>query len=74
MATQQTGIVKWFNTEKGYGFIKDDETGGDVFIHAREVEKSGFQSLLQNQAVSFELFVNPKTGKSSAQNLKLIRN
>ena len=64
------GTVKWFNTNKGYGFIEPDDGGKDVFIHISAVEKSGLKTLLENQKVTFE--VNQDKGRSSAANIKLI--
>ena len=49
------GTVKWFNTNKGYGFIQPDDGNKDIFIHISAVEKSGLKSLLENQKVSFEV-------------------
>ena len=49
------GIVKWFNTNKGYGFIQPDNGNKDVFVHISAVEKSGLKTLLENQKVSFEI-------------------
>jgi len=66
----EQGKVKWFDTTKGYGFIAPDNSSGDVFVHISEIEKSGYISLSNNQAVSYEL--QTKNGKSSAVNLKLI--
>lgn len=64
-----TGIVKWFNTTKGYGFIQPDNGGSDVFVHVSAVEKAGMNSLNEGQKVSYELATNK--GKTSAVNLKL---
>ena len=64
------GTVKWFNTNKGYGFIEPDDGGKDVFIHISAVEKSGFKTLLENQKVTFE--INKDKGRSSAANIKVI--
>jgi CspA family cold shock protein len=64
-----TGTVKWFNTQKGYGFIQPDEGGNDIFVHISAVEKAGWRSLAEGQKVSFELQNDPKKGKSSAVNL-----
>ena len=64
------GTVKWFNNNKGYGFIEPDDGGKDVFIHISAVEKSGLKTLLENQKVTFE--VNQDKGRSSAANIKLI--
>ncbi|RZL79914.1 MAG: cold-shock protein [Rhodococcus sp. (in: high G+C Gram-positive bacteria)] len=49
------GIVKWFNGEKGFGFIKPDDGGADLFVHFSEIEGSGFKSLEENQRVEFEV-------------------
>ena len=49
------GMVKWFNTNKGYGFIQPDNGNKDVFVHISAVEKSGLKTLLENQKVSFEI-------------------
>ncbi|HSX70616.1 MAG TPA: cold-shock protein [Pseudomonas sp.] len=52
MANRETGIVKWFNAEKGFGFITP-ESGADLFVHFRQIEGSGFKSLDEGQRVSF---------------------
>ena len=64
------GMVKWFNTNKGYGFIQPDNGNKDVFVHISAVEKSGLKTLLENQKVSFE--INQDKGLSSAANIKVI--
>jgi CspA family cold shock protein len=56
----QTGIVKWFNDAKGFGFIKPDAGGDDLFAHFSEVQSSGFKSLQENQRVQFEVKNGPK--------------
>ncbi len=56
----QTGIVKWFNDAKGFGFIKPDAGGDDLFAHFSEVRCEGFKSLQENQRVSFEVKNGPK--------------
>lgn len=61
----QTGIVKWFNDTKGYGFITPDGGGEDLFAHFSEIKTSGFKSLKENQRVSFEVTTGPK-GKQAA--------
>ena len=63
------GTVKWFNSKKGFGFIQPDEGGNDVFVHISAVERAGLYSLNEGQKVSYEVVVDRKTGKSSAQNL-----
>ena len=66
-----TGIVKFFNGERSYGFIKLDDGGNDVFVHISAVERAGLSSLAEGQKVSFEIKVDPKRGKSSAENLRV---
>lgn len=65
-----TGTVKWFNTQKGYGFIAPDDGGGDTFVHISAVERSGLGTLSDGQKVSFDLMKDRRTGKMSAENLK----
>jgi cold shock protein len=60
-----TGTVKWFNDAKGFGFIKPDDGGDDLFAHFSEVRTEGFKSLQENQKVSFEVKQGPK-GKQAA--------
>ena len=64
-----TGIVKWFNPTKGYGFIQPDQGGQDVFVHITALEAAGLRSLNEGQKVSYELATNK--GKTSAANLKI---
>jgi CspA family cold shock protein len=66
------GTVKWFNGQKGYGFIQPDDGGKDVFVHISAVERAGMQGLNEGQKVSFELIANQRTGKSSAENLRAV--
>ncbi len=63
-----TGTVKWFNAQKGYGFIQPDDGGKDVFVHATAVERAGMRSLQEGQKLSYELATD--RGKTSASNLK----
>lgn len=65
-----TGKVKWFNLNKGYGFIQPDNGGSDAFVHISALEDAGIRNLNEGQAVSYELASN--NGKTSAVNLKLI--
>jgi CspA family cold shock protein len=62
--------VKWFNGQKGFGFIQPDEGGADVFVHISAVERAGLGSLREGQKVSFELERDPRNGKSSAGQLQ----
>jgi CspA family cold shock protein len=64
------GTVKWFNNQKGFGFIQPDDGGNDVFVHISAVERAGLSTLNEGQKVSFEVVANRKTGKSSAENLQ----
>jgi CspA family cold shock protein len=66
------GTVKWFNSEKGYGFIQPDDGGKDVFVHISAVESAGMSNLNEGQKVAFEVVPNRKTGKSSAENLRAV--
>ena len=67
-----TGTGKWFNSQKGFGFIPPDGGGPDVFVHISAVERAGLSSLNDGQKVSFEIVKDPKKGKSSAEQLKTI--
>jgi CspA family cold shock protein len=64
-----TGTVKWFNTQKGYGFIQPDDGSKDVFVHISAVEQSGMGYLNEGQKISYEV-ENGRNGKSSAVALK----
>ena len=65
-----TGIVKWFNPTKGYGFIQPQGGGQDVFVHISALEHAGLSTLNENQKIDFEIIAG-RNGKSSAENLKL---
>jgi len=67
-----TGTVKWFNGQKGFGFIQPDDNSRDVFVHVSAVERAGLSGLVEGQKISFELVADQKTGKSSADNLQLV--
>jgi CspA family cold shock protein len=54
------GTVKWFNPEKGYGFIEQEDGGGDVFVHYKQIQSNGFRTLEENQKVEFEIEQSPK--------------
>jgi len=64
-----TGIVKFFNATKGYGFIQPDNGGPDVFVHISAVERSGMSTLDEGQKVSFDVVQDRRNGKSAADNL-----
>ena len=65
-----TGTVKWFNDQKGYGFIQPDDGGKDVFVHISAVQRSGLSGLVEGQKISYELETDRRTGKQSAGDLK----
>jgi cold shock protein len=64
-----TGTVKWFNDQKGYGFVQPDDGSKDVFVHISAVEGAGLRTLKEGQKISFEIVTDKRTGKSSAGNL-----
>ena len=66
------GTVKWFNPQKGFGFIQPDDGGKDAFVHISAVERAGLRELKEGQRVTFEVVVDRKTGKSAAENLKTV--
>jgi CspA family cold shock protein len=70
-AKMATGTVKWFNATKGFGFIKPDDGGNDVFVHISAVEAAGLNGLNDDQTISYEL-VEDRRGRSSAGELKLL--
>ena len=66
------GTVKWFNGQKGFGFIQPDDGGTDVFVHISAVERAGLRDLREGQKVSYEITQDQRSGKSSADQLKEI--
>ena len=64
------GTVKWFNSKKGYGFIRPDESDKDVFVHITSLEKSGIRHLADGQKVNFEIYDD--LGKKAAGNISLL--
>ena len=65
-----SGKVKWFNAQKGFGFIQPDDGSKDVFVHISAVERAGIGSHNEGQKISYE--IQQERGKSSAANLKLL--
>ena len=66
-----SGVVKWFNTTKGFGFIQPDGGGADVFVHISAVERAGLRGLNEGQTVAYDLEQDRRTGKASAGNLRV---
>jgi|SRR5438874_299081 CspA family cold shock protein len=67
-----TGTVKWFNGQKGFGFIEPSDGSKDVFVHISAVERAGLTGLAEGQKVSFELKTDKMRGKTSAENLQIV--
>jgi CspA family cold shock protein len=65
-----SGIVKWFNSTKGFGFIQPDDGSTDVFVHISAVERAGLGNLSDGQKISYDLVRDKKSGKNSADNLR----
>lgn len=70
MSEKQIGTVKWFNDQKGYGFIARDGGGGDVFVHHSAIQMQGFKTLIEGQRVEFTIEVGPK-GPAATQVVKV---
>jgi cold shock protein len=66
------GKVKWFNSQKGFGFIEPEGGGNDVFVHISAVERAGLSNLAEGQRISYDEQRDPKRGKTSAENIKPI--
>lgn len=67
-----TGTVKWFDAQKGFGFIQPEDGGNDVFVHISAVEQAGLRALMEGQKVSYVVETDPRRGKSSAAQLKSV--
>ena len=65
-----TGVVKWFNSQKGFGFIQPENGGNDVFVHISAVERAGMGGLNEGQKVTFDVVADRRSGKSAAENLR----
>lgn len=65
-----TGTVKWFNSQKGFGFIQPEAGDKDVFVHISAVERAGMGTLSEGQKVTFDVVADRRTGKSAAENLR----
>lgn len=66
------GTVKWYNSEKGFGFIQPDDGGKDAFVHVSAIERAGMRDLQEGQKISFELVSDQRSGKLSADKLKAV--
>jgi CspA family cold shock protein len=66
------GTVKFFNEQKGFGFIQPDDGGKDVFVHISAVERAGMRALNEGQKIAFDVVADRRTGKSSADNLQAV--
>ncbi len=66
----QTGTVKWFNDQKGFGFIQPEDGSKDVFVHISAVERAGMQTLAEGQKVSYEMETDRRSGKQSTGDLR----
>ena len=66
------GTVKWFNSQKGYGFIQPDDGGKDVFVHATALERAGMRGLVEGQKVSFDTQEDRRTGKIAVGNIQAL--
>jgi len=65
-----TGTVKWFNSQKGFGFIQPTNGGTDVFVHISAVERAGMSTLNEGQKLTFDVVADRRSGKSAAENLR----
>ena len=68
----KTGTVKWFNNQKGFGFIAPESGSQDVFVHISAVERAGLSTLNEGQKVSFDIVEDRRSGKSAAENLRAV--
>ena len=65
-----TGTVKWFNGQKGFGFIQPEDGSKDVFVHISAVERAGMSDLQEGQKISYDVVADQKSGKTNADNLR----
>ena len=66
------GTVKWFNGQKGFGFIQPDDGSKDVFVHVSAVERAGMHNLAEGQKIAYDIVSDRRSGKSSADNLRAV--
>lgn len=67
-----TGTVKFFNSQKGFGFIQQENGGPDVFVHVSAVERAGMRGLVEGQKISFDIEADRRSGKAAAANLQVV--
>lgn len=67
-----TGVVKFYNADRGYGFIQPEDGAADVFVHATALEAAGISQLTEGQKVSFDVTMDPRKGKTAASNVQLV--
>lgn len=67
------GTVKWFNEDKGFGFISNDNGGDDVFVHFSAITSQGYKSLTEGQKVTFDTETDPRNGKLEAANVTVVQ-
>jgi CspA family cold shock protein len=70
--SMRTGTVKFYNSQKGYGFIAPDDGGKDVFVHATALEQAGLRGLVEGQKISFDVETDRRSGKDAAANLQQV--
>lgn len=67
-----TGTVKWYNAQKGFGFIQPDDGGKDAFVHVSAIERAGMSDLREGQKIGFEMVTDARSGKMSADKLRAV--
>ncbi|MGH6922822.1 MAG: cold-shock protein [Propylenella sp.] len=68
----RTGTVKFYNSQRGYGFIQPDDGGKDVFVHATALERAGLRGLVEGQKIGFDVETDRRSGKDAAANLQQV--